>query len=47
MFKNIKHAGKESSFSKFFFGVPHLATCIFLFFYNEPKLGEKSILAWL
>jgi len=23
----------------FFFGVPHLATCIFLFFYNEPELG--------
>ncbi len=22
-----------------FFGVPHLATCIFLFFYNEPELG--------
>ena len=24
---------------KIFFGVPHLATCIFLFFYNEPELG--------
>ncbi len=23
----------------YFFGVPHLATCIFLFFYNEPELG--------
>jgi len=23
----------------FFFGVPHLATCIFLVFYNEPELG--------
>jgi len=23
----------------FFFGLPHLATCIFLFFYNEPELG--------
>jgi len=23
----------------FVFGVPHLATCIFLFFYNEPELG--------
>jgi len=22
-----------------FFYVPHLATCIFLFFYNEPELG--------
>jgi hypothetical protein len=22
-----------------FFGVPHLAACIFLFFYNEPELG--------
>ncbi len=22
-----------------FFGVPHLATCIFLLFYNEPELG--------
>jgi hypothetical protein len=28
-----------SFFFKYFFGVPHLATCIFLFFYNEPKLG--------
>jgi hypothetical protein len=26
-------------FLNFFFGVPHLATCIFLFFYNEPELG--------
>jgi len=26
-------------FYKYFFGVPHLATCIFLVFYNEPKLG--------
>jgi len=24
---------------KYFFGVPHLSTCIFLFFYNEPELG--------
>jgi len=23
----------------FFFGLPHLATCIFLFFYNESELG--------
>jgi len=23
----------------YFFGLPHLATCIFLFFYNEPELG--------
>jgi hypothetical protein len=22
-----------------FFGVPHLATCIFFFFYDEPELG--------
>jgi len=22
-----------------FFGVPHLATCIFLIFYDEPELG--------
>ncbi len=22
-----------------FFGVPHLATCIFLLFYNEPQFG--------
>ncbi len=29
--------------------MPHLATCIFLFFYNEPELGVgiESILAWL
>jgi len=26
-------------FFKYYFGVPHLATCIFLFFYNEPELG--------
>jgi len=25
--------------NKFFFGVPHLATCIFIFFYNEPEFG--------
>jgi len=24
-----------------FFGVPHLATCIFLIFYNEPELGAE------
>jgi len=28
-----------SIFKKYFFGVPHLATCIFLFFYNEQELG--------
>ncbi len=27
--------------TKIFFGVPHLATCIFLFFYNEPELGVE------
>jgi hypothetical protein len=26
-------------FQKYFLGVPHLATGIFLFFYNEPELG--------
>jgi len=26
-------------FNIIFFGVPHLATCIFLFLYNEPELG--------
>jgi hypothetical protein len=26
-------------FKYFFFGVPHLATCIF--FYNEPELGVE------
>ncbi len=26
-------------FFKYFFGVPHSATCIFLFYYNEPELG--------
>jgi len=25
----------------YFFGVPHLATCIFLFFYNGPELGVE------
>ncbi len=24
-----------------FFGVPYMATCIFLIFYNEPELGEE------
>jgi len=24
-----------------FFGVPRLATCIFLIFYNEPELGAE------
>jgi len=24
-----------------FFGVPHLATCFFLFFYNEPELDVE------
>ncbi len=28
---------KNARFS-IFFGVPHLATCIFLFFFNEPEL---------
>jgi len=28
-------------FLNIFFGVPHLATCIFLFFYNEPELGVE------
>jgi len=28
---------------KKFFGVPHLATCIFLIFYNEPELGAEFI----
>jgi len=26
-------------FNIHFFGLPHLATCIFFFFYNEPELG--------
>jgi len=25
----------------YFFGVPHLATCIFLFFYIEPEMGVE------
>jgi hypothetical protein len=29
------------TFFKYFFRVPHLATCIFLFFYNEPELGGE------
>jgi len=28
-------------FYKCFFGVPHLATCISLIFYNEPELGAE------
>ncbi len=30
---------ESSDFLKYYFGVPHLATCIFSFFYNEPKLS--------
>ncbi len=30
-------------FTLSFFGVPHLATCIFLIFYNEPELGAEII----
>jgi len=26
---------------KYFFGVPHLATCILVFFYNEPEFGVE------
>jgi len=29
------------SFFKYLFGVPHLATCIFLLFYNEPELDVE------
>jgi len=28
-------------FVKIFSGVPHLATCIFFSFYNEPELGPR------
>jgi len=35
----IVKKGLSCIFFKYFFGVPHLATCIFLFFYNEPELG--------
>jgi hypothetical protein len=31
----------KGPFIYIFFGVPHLATCIFLFFYNEPELGVE------
>jgi len=27
--------------TQLFFGVPHLATCIFLIFYNGPELGAE------
>jgi len=30
-------------FLKYFFGVPHLATSILLFFYNEPELGVETV----
>jgi len=33
----LDHGG----FFKFFFGMPHLATCIFLFVYNETELGVE------
>jgi len=26
---------------KYFFGVPHLDSCVFLTFYNEPELGAE------
>jgi len=29
------------TFFEIFFGVPHLATCIFLIFYSEPELGAE------
>jgi hypothetical protein len=29
----------NQTFFIIFFGVPHLTTCIFLLFYNEPELG--------
>ncbi len=50
--KNLSFAWKWNNyaiktFSKIFFGVPYLATCIFLIFYYEPELGvQKLILAW-
>jgi len=31
---------RTNFFLKYFFSVPHLANCIFLFFYNEPELGK-------
>ncbi len=31
----------ESLVFKYFLGVPCLATCIFLIFYNEPELGAE------
>jgi len=34
----LKSHVKASLFFNFF-GVPHFATCTFLFFYNEPELG--------
>jgi len=33
--KNLVKSLKKNTF----FGVPHLTTCIFLFFCNEPELG--------
>jgi len=35
--KSFKFIGSPAAFSVV--GVPHLATCIFLIFYNEPELG--------
>ncbi len=34
-----RHLNEISFLFKIFFGVPRLATCIFLFFYNKPELG--------
>jgi hypothetical protein len=31
----------KNKFFKYFFGVPRLANCIFLIFYNEPELGAE------
>jgi len=36
----LKIAYWLAHFFLIFFGVPHLDTCIFLFFYNEPELGK-------
>ncbi len=36
---NVLHFINQLFIYIYFFGVPHLATCIFLVFYKEPELG--------
>ncbi len=41
MFYDQWNKVEQKTFFNISFGVPHLATCVFLFFYNEPELGVR------